>query len=162
MKDDPVQVLSGVIEVDETLIGGKRSGKRGWGAENKTCLLGMIERGGKVKVTTVESRKRSVIMPIIKETIEQGSVINTDEYKVYKILENEGYSHKTVIHSRYQWSRGDAYTNSMEGYWSNLKKSIFGTHTYVSPKHLQKYLDEFSFRHNHRKKEVFTEIVKRI
>ncbi len=156
--------LNGIVEVDETLIGGRVSGgKRGWGAENKTCLLGMIERDGKVKVITLPNRERETIFPILEANIEKGTVVNTDEFRVYSTLPTIGFEHQKVNHSKYQWKNGDAYTNSIEGYWSNIKKSIFGTHTFVSPKHLPKYLGEFDFRHNHRKGFVmFDEIMKKI
>ena len=158
------RMMSGVVEVDEALIGGVvRGGKRGWGAENKTCLFGIIERGGKVKVTPVDNRERATIFPLITKHVEKGSVVNSDEFKSYHTLGDEGYDHRSVVHSKYQWAQGENYTNSMEGYWSNLKKSILSTHTYVSPKHMQKYLDEFDFRHNHRNNEViFDEILKRV
>jgi transposase-like protein len=144
--------LQGVVEVDEALLGGvARGGKRGWGAANKTCLLGMIERGGQVLVIPVEKRNAATILPLVQEHVETGSVVNTDEFQIYKGLPAMGYQHKSVIHSKYQWAQGEAHTNSMEGYWSNLKKSVRGTYTFVSPKHLPKYLAEFSFRHNHRK-----------
>lgn len=157
--------LEGTIEVDETLFGGRfRGGKRGWGAENKTCLLGMIERGGRVKTTPVPNRERDTLMPIIEANVEKGTMINTDEYKGYRTLKEKGYNHNRVIHSKYQWKAEDAHTNSIEGYWSNLKKSILGTHTYVSPKHLTSYLNEFDFRHNKRGKDIviFDEILKGI
>jgi transposase len=158
------RMMKGVIEIDEALIGGVvHGGKRGWGAENKTCLFGIMERGGKVKVTPVENRERNTIFPLINKHVEKGSTVNSDEFKSYHTLGDEGYDHRTVIHSKYQWAQGENYTNSIEGYWSNLKKSILGTHTYVSPKHMQKYLDEFDFRHNHRSNEViFNEILKRV
>lgn len=164
MIDNSGYLMSGVIEVDEALIGGKeKGGKRGWGAGRKTCLVGIMERGGKVKVTPVSTRDRQSIFPLIDQNVEKGSIINTDEFRAYKTLPGEGYEHRRVIHSKYQWAVGDAHTNSIEGYWSNLKKSILGTHTYVSPKHLPKYLAEFDFRHNNRKDKVmFDEILKRI
>jgi transposase len=155
--------LTGLVEIDEALIGGKvTGGKRGWGAENKTCLFGMKERGGRVRIIAVKNRERETLFPIIRLNIEKGSLINSDEFRTYRTLPDEGYEHKTVIHSKYQWAQGDTYTNSIEGYWSNLKKSILGTHTYVSPKHMQKYLDEFDFRHNHRNESIFEEVLKKI
>ena len=80
---------------------------------------------------------------------------------MYHKLAEQGYTHEFVVHSKYQWAQGETHTNSMEGYWSNLKKFIRGTHTFVSPKHLPKYLGEFSFRHNHRKqpREMFENVI---
>ncbi|MGE0636100.1 MAG: IS1595 family transposase [Bacteroidia bacterium] len=157
------EILSGNIEIDETLIGGKGKIKRGWAAENKTCLFGMMERNGKVRVTAVDNRHRETLLPIISENVKKGSMLNSDEFKVYRALPLNGYTHRTVTHSKYQWANGDCHTNSIEGYWSNLKKAILGTHTFVSPKWLQNYVNEFDFRHNHRKGEViFNAILKRI
>lgn len=144
--------LEGIVEVDESLYGGKaRGGKRGWGADKKTCVFGMIERGGKVITTTVKGRSKEIILPIIGSAILVGSTVHTDEYKGYKPLNQMGYQHATVNHSKYEWKSGGVYTNSIEGFWSNLKKSLAGTHTHVSAKHLQSYLNEFNFRHNNRK-----------
>ena len=164
MGNDADIVMSGVVEIDETLIGGRvRGGKRGWGAENKTCLVGIMERGGKVKVTPTPNRERETIFPLVNRHVQKGSIVNTDEFKTYHTLGGEGYDHRRVIHSKYQWAQGENHTNSIEGYWSNLKKSILGTHTYVSSKHMQKYLDEFDFRHNNRKDKImFNEILKRV
>jgi transposase-like protein len=155
--------LKGMVEVDETLIGGRAKGKRGWAAENKTCLFGMIERGGRVKTTAIVNRSRRIILPLICATIMHGSTINTDEFKVYQSLKLNGYKHQSVVHSKYQWKNDDCHTNSIEGYWSNLKKSIKGTHTFVSPKWLQNYVNEFDFRHNNRKgRIIFSAILSRI
>jgi transposase-like protein len=161
MKDDNIK-LSGIVEVDESLIGGRAKGKRGWGADNKVCLLGMVERGGKVLVQSIQNRSRRVIIPLICATVMQGSMINTDEFKVYRHLKLNGYKHETVVHSKYQWRKGDCCTNTIEGYWSNLKKSILGTHTFVSQKWLDNYLNEFGFRYNYRKEGIFEKIIKKI
>lgn len=148
--------LSGKVEIDESLIGGKGEGKRGWGAENKTCMFGMMQRDGNVKTIMVDSRHRNVLIPLISKHVVEGSTIYSDEFRVYRVLVTYGYNHQSVIHSKYQWTNGDCHTNSIEGYWSNLKKAILGTHTFVSKKWLQSYLNEFDFRHNHRKeKNVF-------
>jgi transposase-like protein len=160
---DDGQQFSGTVEIDEALIGGRvKGGKRGWGAENKTCLFGMKQRGGNIKVIAVKNRERDTLFPIIRLNVAKGTMINTDEFKTYHTLSDEGYGHKSVVHSKYQWAQGETHTNSIEGYWANLKKSILGTHTYVSPKHIQKYLAEFDFRHNHRDGAIFEELLKKI
>lgn len=164
LMDEGDIMLQGIVEIDESLIGGKvKGGKRGWGAENKTCLFGMIEKGGKVKVTTVGGRTREILLPIIGNSVVEGTMIHTDEFKVYRSLESMGFEHETVNHSSYEWKKGDCHTNSIEGFWSNLKKSLLGTHTQVSAKHLQNYLNEFNFRHNNRKDVVmFNAILDRL
>ena len=145
------QQFSGQVEVDETLLGGaSRGGKRGWGAENKVCIVGIVQRGGGVKTTPVVARNREEIMRLIRQYVQKGSTVNTDEFRAYNTLPDEGYQHKSVKHCRYEWTRGTASTNSMESYWSNLKKFISGTHTRVTPTYLASYLAEFDFRHSHR------------
>lgn len=161
MKDDG-EVFRGIVELDESLVGGRAKGKRGWGAENKTCVFGIVERGGKVRTKVVPNRSKNILFPIITSCIIAGTTIFTDEFNTYKTLNVEGYTHEKVVHSKYQWTNGDCHTNSLEGYWSNLKKSILGTHTWVSVNHLQAYLDEFSFRYSHRKNDIFEEIMKRL
>jgi len=156
-------VFDGIVEVDESLYGGKRKGKRGWGADNKTCLFGMIERGGRVKISKIHSRSKEIILPIMGASIIAGATVFTDEYRGYNTLPEMGFNHKTINHSKFQWKKGECHTNSIEGFWSNLKKSLAGTHTQVSAKWLQNYLDEFNFRHNHRKDCVmFDEILVRL
>ena len=156
--------LKGIVQIDETLFGGKaKGGKRGWGAAKKTCLFGMMERDGRVKVLAVPNRRTETLIPIITGNINPGTMIHSDEYKGYGRLPDHGYEHESVIHSKFQWKNGDCHTNSIEGYWSNLKKSIFGTHTYVSPEWLQNYVNEFDFRHNNRNEGVmFDAILERI
>lgn len=145
------QKFDGHVEVDEALLGGvARGGKRGWGAENKVCLIGIIQRGGGVRITPVEKRDRNHIFPLIRKHVEKGTMISTDEFSAYNTLPDEGYKHKSVVHSKYQWAQGETHTNSIEGYWSNLKKHIRGTHTKVSTTYLSTYLAEFDFRHNNR------------
>jgi|SRR3990167_1920143 len=143
--------LSGKVEVDETMIGGRRSGKRGRGAEGKTVIFGMMERDGDVMTKVVPNVRRATLQPIINENIEKGSEVHTDELRSYSRLPEHGYEHKSVKHRYGQYVDGDTHVNSMEGYWSNLKKSITSTHTHVSEKHLEKYAKEFEYRFNSRK-----------
>lgn len=162
MTDEETLILKGIVEIDECLIGGKARGKRGWGANNKVCVFGMIEREGKVRLEIVKNRKRETLLPIIHRTVEEKTTIYSDEFKIYRNLNNDGYKHESICHTNYQWSNGDCHTNSMEGFWSNLKKWIRGTHTWVSKKYLRNYLDEFCFRHNRRNESVefvFNEIL---
>ncbi|MCH8323408.1 MAG: IS1595 family transposase [Proteobacteria bacterium] len=144
--------LSGHVEIDETLIGGKKSGPRGRGAAGKTILFGMVERDDKVRAGPVLNVKRKTLQPIILENIKSGSIISTDEFKTYQNLGKLSYEHGVVNHSAMEYARGIHHVNSMEGYWSPLKNSIRGTHIHVSQRHLWKYVSEFSFRYNMRKK----------
>ena len=90
-------------------------------------------------------------MPPILKRVAKGSKVSTDKWRAYEGLSMYGYDHEAVDHSRKEYVRGDCHTNSLENFWSQLKRSIRGTHIHVSPKHLQKYLGEFEFRFNRRK-----------
>ena len=145
--------LGGIVEIDETYIGGKRSGgKRGRGAPNKTVVFGMLERGGDVMTKVVPNVRKKTLQPIIKGNVEQGSTVNSDELKSYSGLSKAGSEHETVNHSAGEYVDGDCHVNGIEGFWARLKLSIRGTHVHVPQKHLQKYVKEFEYRHNMRKR----------
>ena len=154
--------LSGHVEVDETMIGGKRSGgKRGRGAPGKTVVMGMLERDGDIMAKVVPNVRRKTLHPIIEANVETGSTVHTDELASYRGLAGKGYDHQTVNHSAGQYVDGDTHVNSIEGYWSRLKNSIRGTHIHVSAKHLPKYLGEFEYRFNmrHRPEAMFARLL---
>lgn len=143
--------MNGDVEIDESYFGGKkRGGKRGRGSENKTPVVGMVERGGKLEVRAVENVKRTTIMPMVVDNIEKGSQIYTDEFVVYDTLPGMGYKHDTVPHAEKVYVVGNAHTNTIEGFWSLIKNGIRGVYHSVSSKYLQHYLDEYAFRYNHR------------
>jgi transposase-like protein len=147
-------ILSGDVEVDETYIGGKRPGKRGRGAEGKTIVMGMVERGGKAKAKVVPDVKARTLVAEILAAVPLGSAVVTDDLPSYRRLTALGYIHDVVPHSKGVYVLGkDIHTNSVEGFWSQLKRSIDGTYHHVEPQHLQKYVDEYSFRYSHRKDE---------
>ena len=114
-------------------------------------MVGLKQRQGPVKTQVVEDAKRRTIEPIVRENVRQSSVVHTDEWFAYRKLGQRGYTHRSVNHGIEQWVKDGSHTNSIEGYWSQLKRSIRGTHVHVSGKHLPKYLGEFNFRHNTRK-----------
>jgi len=141
--------LSGHIEADETMIGGKRSGgKRGRGAPGKTVVFGMLEREGGVMTRIVDNVRRATLEPHILANVKKGSTVSTDELKSYAKLARHGYTHGAVNHGAEEWVKGIHHTQGIEGFWSILKRSIRGTHVHVSRKHLAKYLAEFEFRWN--------------
>jgi transposase-like protein len=142
--------LSGDVEMDETLVGGHRPGKRGRGASGKSLVFGMVERGGDVMTMVVSDARKVTLDPIINASVAKGSQIYTDEFASYKHLGKIGYKHDVVHHRDKQYVNGKAHTNSIEGFWGRLKNSIRGTHVHVSGKHLPKYLGEFEFRYNMR------------
>lgn len=142
--------MSGEVEADETYIGGRSHGKRGRGAEGKTPVFGLVQRQGDVDATALRNLKSSTLYSIIKERVLSESTIYTDEFDVYDRLKTHGYSHKRVHHNAKIWVLGDAHTNTIEGFWSLLKRGINGVYHAVSQKYLQSYIDEYTFRYNHR------------
>jgi transposase-like protein len=148
--------LTDHVEVDETYVGGKRRGRKqgftGRAAKGKTIVFGILERDGELFTKVVpNASQKSLITPIL-EQVPVGTRISSDEWPPYKILGRLGYDHRTVEHGRKVWARGDTHVNTLEAFWSMLKRSIRGTHIHVSPKHLPKYLGEFEFRYNLRKR----------
>jgi len=142
--------LSGHVEIDETLIGGRRKGKPGRHLENKTVVMGLVQRGGPLRGHVVRDGKKRSLMPHILKDVALGSTVSTDTLSAYQLLAREGYDHGAVRHEIYEWARGIHHTNRIEGFWSHLKRGISSTHVAVSKKHMQKYVDEFAYRYNNR------------
>lgn len=140
--------LDGDVEIDETYIGGKHKRKDGFG--KKSAVFGAVERGGMAKAKHVRSAGARVLLPEVEQGIIKGAQVYSDEYPVYRTLEKRGYTHTTVNHSKLEYVRGVAHTNTIEGFWSQLKRGIDGTYHSVSPKYLQSYANEFVFRYNYR------------
>jgi transposase-like protein len=150
--------LGGEVEVDETFIGGKarsmHKSKRaekiqGRGSEGKEIVFGMVERGGKVVVDHVETRQKKELQSAIRERVEAGSAIFSDELLSYDGL-SEDYKHAVINHA-IEYVNGNVHTNTMENFWSLLKRGLHGTYVSVEPYHLFRYLDEQAFRYNTRK-----------
>jgi transposase-like protein len=142
--------FGGDVEMDESYFGGKSHGTRGRGAEKKTPVFGMVERGGKLEVRKVNNVKRSTIYPIVDANVEKTAQIYTDEFRVYDALPVMGYKHESVPHAEKIYVIGNAHTNTIEGFWSQAKNGIRGVYHAVSADYLQHYLDEYAFRYNHR------------
>ncbi len=151
---DDGSILTGKVEVDETYVGGKREGKRGRGAAGKTIVMGMVQRGGNVVANVVPDVKAKTLLPEIQATVSKEATVYTDDLMSYNGVARMGYVHKTVAHSQGQYVVAkDIHTNSVEGFWSQLKRSIDGTYHHVSPEHLQGYVNEYAFRYSHRNDE---------
>lgn len=148
LMEDDGDLLSGTVEVDETYTGGKD--KMDDGRANKSAVMGMVEREGKVRAKHVPDRKTHTVLNTIKENVSKDAVVMSDEYSAYKKLPHLGYTSKRVKHGKKNWVYGDTHTNSIEGFWSQFKRSVKGTYHSISKKHLQSYLDEFAFRYSHR------------
>ena len=143
--------LFGVVEVDETLIGGKRRGVGTGNRVGKTWVAGAVQRGGEVRIEAVPNIKRATLHAFsARNTRSDTEAIYTDELKSYLGIADHDTRHETVKHSEEEWVVGDVHTNSVEGVWSLLKRSIVGAWHQVSAKHLDAYLSEVEFRINHR------------
>lgn len=156
--------LGGHVEADETYVGGKQKGVGSGSLDNKTVVFGLLERDGDVLTHVVPNARAATLEPEIKRHVEKGTIISTDENKAYTHLRKMGYRHGRVNHSRFQYVNGPFHVNSLEGYWSMLKRSIRGTHVHVSAKWMASYLGEFEFRYNlrHSPAVMFDRLVMRL
>jgi transposase-like protein len=144
--------LGGTVEVDETYIGGKQRYVGSGNKDNKTMVLGAIERGGRVRLRVEKRPTRKLLRKFIDENVGGWAKnIYTDQAPAYGDLADFDTKHETVDHSKEEWVRGDVHTNSIEGVWSLFKRSVIGSYHQVSAKHLDAYLDEFEWRFNNRK-----------
>jgi transposase len=151
-KADDHGPMKGIIEADESYLGGKRPGKRGRGASGKTAIFGLVQRDGSVRAAPVPNVKKTTLQKAIIANVEPGSIVLTDEFVSYDGLKKAGpYTHLRVNHGIGEYAYGGVHVNTLEGYWSRLKNSIKGTHVHISNKHAWKYVSEFSYRYNMRK-----------
>jgi hypothetical protein len=139
----------GMVEADETFIGGKR--RMSEKMDNKTIVFGVVERGGDVVTRIIPDRSEFQTTPVIKEFVRSGSKLTTDDWIAYRRLNEEGYRHERVNHSAKEYVRGEWHTNTIEGFWSMVNRTIAGTHIHVSGKYLPAYLGEIEYRWNLRK-----------
>lgn len=143
--------LSGTVEVDETWVGGKRRGMGRGYTDNKTMVLGVIERGGEVRLKVAKHADRETLHGFIRlHTSPETQRIITDEWPAYKGIDDHDTRHETVNHKAKEWVRGDVHTNTVENVWSLFNRSIVGAYHKVSTKHLDAYLDELEWRFNNR------------
>ncbi|HTG15157.1 MAG TPA: IS1595 family transposase, partial [Blastocatellia bacterium] len=145
------------VEADETFIGGKEKNKhrnkrdsRNIGGQGKEIVFALVERGGAVRSQQVPDVTSKTLAPILREQLKQATVLMTDEAGQYRSVGKEFAGHQTVNHGIGEYVRGGAHSNTIEGYFSILKRGIIGTYHHVSSKHLKRYLAEFDFRYNNR------------
>ena len=153
MGNDPLTgpTLVGVVEVDETLIGGKAKGKGRGYRGNKTWVAGAIQRAGQVRIERIPDTKRATLHDFIARNVkDEAEAIYTDELASYIGIEDEDTRHETVNHSAEEWVVGDVHINSVENVWSLFKRSIMGSFHKMSVKHMDRYLEELEWRFNNR------------
>lgn len=156
LKDKANDPLSGVTEIDETYIGGKwanmskkkRAIMAQSGENNKVPVMGLVQREGKAKLTLIGA---NTFKEVVRKNVDRSAMIVTDEHGAYQGLSTEYLVHESINHSMNEFVRDGWHTNSVEGFFSLLKRQILGIHHQVSPKHLQRYCDEMAYRFNSRK-----------
>ena len=166
MGNDPFEgpTLLGVVEVDETFVGGKTT-KKGRGYKgNKTWVAGAIQRDGKLRLECIPNTRRKTLHDFISRTVkDEAEAIYTDELASYLDIEDHNTRHETVNHSAEEWVVGDVHSNTIEGVWSLFKRSIIGAFHKVSEKHLDRYLEELEWRYSNRDNDfIFMDTLRRI
>lgn len=181
---DPGMLMSGIVEVDETFIGGKEKNKsKKVRAANKAAnnptgktrhvkpidtkapVLGILERGGKIRVQPLKATDAEVLEPILAANISKDATIVTDGLQSYKKIGANYKLHVAVNHAQDEWAIGPYSTNAIEGFWSIFKRGIIGVYHQTSVKHLHRYCNEYAHRYNNRKDssaEKFADAVKRV
>jgi hypothetical protein len=148
--------LSGDVEVDETAWGGKPRNKLpnrkavARFREDKQTILGMVERGGRVRLRVIPSRRGAGLSGAVRANVNPAAILITDDWMAYKPLRREFLAHRVINHSAGSYVDGDIHTNTIEGFFGNLKTGMRGAYKQVSPRWLQSYLDEYAWRYNER------------
>jgi transposase-like protein len=155
MDEQDIEPLKGDVEVDEVYIGGaprRIQHSRKTIKKEKTVVVGLKERGGKIRPRIVADVTAKSLKGVINANVDKSARIMTDDWAGYRGLRKEGWTHETVTHSApiFEYVRGDVHTNSVEGFFGMLRRGLDGIYHSVSKKHLHRYLAEFEFRHNHR------------
>jgi transposase-like protein len=153
MADTDGTPLDGIVEMDETFVGGKAKNRvKLWNADKDTkeVVFGAVKRGGKAYLVHVPNTGKWTLLKQIQEHVSTEARVITDEYQSYTHLPKFGYKHDWVNHSRWEFVHKDIHTNNIEGVWSHFKRGVTGVYRVVSKKYLQAYVDEFAWRYNNR------------
>lgn len=154
MAESGGDLLSGIVEVDETFVGGKGKNRknewRGLDVKQKEIVMGMVQRGGKVYVKHIPNIGKWTLLEQIKTNIDPKATVYTDEWVGYYQLKSNGFDHDYVKHSKSEYSKGLVHTQNIENIWSHLKRGIHGVYRVVSAQYLQSYADEYAWRYNNR------------
>lgn len=160
---DDQDLFEGIVEVDETYIGGKKAnhskkkrqerrdnGLQITGMQDKQAVIGMLERAGRIKLKVLEKAHGKTIKPLVEQTVSKDASLVTDGFGGYAGLNKVFKEHQVLNKDKEEYVRGAYHTNTIEGFWTLLKRGIYGQYHKVSVGHLQQYLNEFTFKYNHR------------
>jgi transposase-like protein len=160
---DDHDLFKGIVEIDETYIGGaqrnhskqKRQARRDsglnfTGMQHKQAVIGLLERAGRIKLQVIEKAQGKSIKPIIEQTVSKEASLVTDGFGAYAGLDKQYKEHQVLNKEKEEYVKGEYHTNTLEGFWTLLKRGIYGQYHKVSIGHLQAYLNEFTFKYNHR------------
>jgi transposase len=155
--NEELQLAGSSVEMDETLVGGHRRGDRGprgtASGGNKKTVAGVVERGGRVVARHLPDRSGAGLLAMARDYLLPETMVFTDEYKGYdglRAMPGKGYRHRRIKHAAHVYVRGNVHTNTIEGFWSLVKRGISGVYHAVGDGYLQSYLNEYSFRYNRR------------
>lgn len=164
VKDTNPIPLTGIVEADETWIGGRKRHVGRGSTRNKTMVLGAMARDGEVRFKVEKRRNKRTLHTFINTVVaDDAEAVYTDEWSGYDGIADANTRHETVNHSAGEWVRADVHTQSIEGVWSLFKRSIVGSYHQLSAKHLPAYLDEMAFRFNNRENPyLFRDTLKRL